>query len=757
MARFPDFEDYAKKGNFADGIKRCDDLLVKSPNDVRLLTTQLRLMFATDSMDEAQTLLGRILALEPPVQDLQDTMAIEQAVIDSQATAFPPPTTAGPSVSKIWDNAVRGSPTVNQKHDLVATRFERAILDNRTVDAQQALIQLKALQPKNRMVYMAHAAYTQLTSKTNDDLQARLAMGLARKAIKESFDDDKALDCRVPGQIFAVQYSAKDLESIKERAFQDSKQVFDARRGAAKDTSSDITLPVVSASGISGLAEKIEDSKSKFADMVNSNANAGAVQVFAVDTINLFHVSLAEGSRRQPADACFVAISALVRLFELNNNLAYLLHAAFLAETLLQHHEHIYEARLILVYIYMRLDLGSLAMRLFDSLSIKEIQHDTVGHVLFTRLSTIHPHPTAWGKKKRDGMDPLKRTIHALGVYIRCEEKLAETEANVLSTGQTGMIFDLQGLRHSLRTSYSRRLILLEQRRIERLMQGTVDDVDAAATAMGCMVYENWMQTTDNRDFDAAFNHGYNIERVLHRRESSKPPGRESMLVTLAIDYAWCIVNERGFLAGDVTEVSRHLGRMQEEYGILGTEADAQKAAAAAGLTLAECQAGNVAKLIIDACHAVGEDSSNKDVQLNNITSLTKAIEGLDIATLISTSSPLAQGLQPSYLYTDILRTTLLAYRHFHRTSGPTTSAVQELQHLQETCKRAFAAIQKYAVEQQTGIKSSDIRQLMLSADDGVWKSLQDFKGKGRIDAFCEEMATSAREGWEGLGKIRLL
>ena len=95
---------------------------------------------------------------------------------------------------------------------------------------QQTLIQLKALQPRNRVVYMAHAALTQMLSTSNEDLQGRLALGLARKAVTERYDEDQSLDCRVSGQIFAMQRSKKDLENIKNRPFKDSKQVFDALR-----------------------------------------------------------------------------------------------------------------------------------------------------------------------------------------------------------------------------------------------------------------------------------------------------------------------------------------------------------------------------------------------------------------------------------------------------------------------------------------------------------------------------------------------
>ncbi|KAK4561093.1 hypothetical protein LTR86_005048 [Recurvomyces mirabilis] len=754
MARYPTFEEYEKKGNFVDGIKRCDDLLKKTPKDVRLLTTKLQLLHATGRKDDFQVILDELPGLQPPIQDLHDLIAIEQIVVDSQEDVYPRPSTAGPVLSKLWDNAIKTSSSSNQKHELVSMRFERAILANRSIDAQQSLIQLKALQPKNRMVYMAHAAFTQLISKFNDDLQARLAIGLARKAVNEKFDDDKALDCRVPGQIFATQESSKDLESVQGKSFQESKQVLDARRKASKSEAKNGGVASASTQSTSTnssyLQGRIEDSKTKFAALIKSDKSAGTVRSFATEAIDLFQLSRKEGTRRQPADACFVAISALVRLFELSDDAAYLLHAAYLAETLLKHNQHIHEARLILVYLYMRLDLGSQAMRLFDSLSIKEVQHDTVGHALFTRLSSIHPHSTSWSSK--EVMDPLKRTSHALGVYVRCEEKLVDCEAGVLSSGQTGMIFDLQELRDSLRTSWSRRMILLEQRRIERLMKGTVDGKDAAAEAMGPMVCENWLQTKDNRDFDAAFDYSYNVEKVLHDRSGGVLPGKAWILYTLAADCAFSLANAKSALVKNPEDVAKQAQTLKSASK---TSDSSNQSAARSDLTPAERQAGDIACTTIDVLLLNSKATAASDEVSTKLISLTTMVEDLEITTLVKDTETLTSHLQISYIYTDILRTVTLACRHLRPKAGVTLG--KEIQELQDKCKADIAAIQTYAVEQQARIKASEVRQ-MMAKDEGMWKGLNVLgEGGEGIDGFCEAVAKAAKEGWEGIGRIKML
>ena len=419
MARYPTFEEYQERGNFQEGIKRCDDLLKKNANDVQLLTVKLQLLYAAKDEGSIQV-LDQLVSLQPPVQDLRELVAVEEAVVESQSDVFPLPQTAGPEVAKLWENAFKAAgSSVNQKLDLQSLRFSRAIVNNRMADAQQALIQLKVLQPKNRVVYMAHLAVTQLLSTANGDLQSRLALSLARKAVTERFDEDVSLDCRVPGQIFALQGSRKDFEGVGERTFRESKQAYDAlRKAKAPDVNGDSSVPETAdaASVPAGewLASEVQTLKLQFSQLIESSAGVETILSFAANAVRLFHtglMSLAPSRSRAITDACFLAISALVRAFEQTNEARRLLQAAYLAETLLKQNSHIHEARLILVYLYMRLELGSLAMRLFDSLNVKEIQHDTVGHELFIRLSLTHPHSTTL--TKTESFDPTTRTAHA--------------------------------------------------------------------------------------------------------------------------------------------------------------------------------------------------------------------------------------------------------------------------------------------------------------------------------------------------------
>lgn len=753
MARYPTFEEYEAKGNFSDGIKRCDELLKKSNDDVQLLTTKFRLLSASSDeshADQANAVLEKITGLTPSIHDPSNIAAIESAVVGAQANVYPPISTAGPLVAKLWDQAIKATGSMSRTLDLVHERWERAVFDSRVTDMQQTLIQLKAIQPKNRAVYMAHAALTQMISKSNEDLQARLALGLARKAVTEKFDDDKSLDCRVPGQIFAMQRSEKDIESIKERSFKDSKQVFDALRKTSRvEANGATTAPSVpepaSVPATEWLSAEITGLQQKFSQLIEAQASSDAVRSFAVSAIKLFHTTLAAlstNARRSPADACFLAISALVRLHEQTAGLEYLLHAASLAEALLRHNQHIHEARLILVYLYMRLGLGSLAMRLFDSLSVKEIQYDTIGHVLFTRLSLLHPQPTTLNKGET--LDPLRRIANALAFYVRCEDKLAETEVSVLSHGQTGMLFDLQEMRDNLRASLTRRITTLEWRRVARLTKNKCEFNDTSSR-MGPQVIVNWTETKDNRDFDAAFDYGFNVERALHGLERTMP-GKAWVVFSLIADATWSAA------MNDPPMVVELDGTWDVVVNDIKSEVDLQASPSAQasrlGLTAAEYLAGDLAYQTLRTLIAV---RSGEDVAGEHISAITAAVDRLNIDALTAELDPLAQRLLDHYAYTDVLRILIVACTH----AAKQTKLAPQLKQTQDRAKRLIMTLQRHATEQQAQITAPKTRQQM-ARDEDVWQVLQAV-GSAELDGFCSEVAKSAKEGWEGVAKIKLV
>lgn len=734
MARYPTYEEYAKRGAFGEGIKRCDDLLKKSPKDTHLLITKLQLL--CNSNGDWSSVLEQLSAIQPPLTDLRELVPIEACIVEANKNVFPPPLTAGPVVAKLWDTANKLTTKRDDKLDLLSVRFSRAVIDNRVADAQQALIAWKAFQPKDRSAYMAHAAYTQLLSTSKEDMQSRLALGLARKAVTERFDDDKGLDCRVPGQIFAIQKAEKDLEGIRERTFKDSKHVYDAlglSEPVGGDPLNDDTNGTVNTAKLpprEWLNAEVSRLKNEFAQLVEASPAVDKMVEFTTGVVRLLHKALTEldlARNRASADVCFLAVSALVKLYTISKEDSYLLRAAFLTEKLLRHNEHVHEARLVLVYIYMRLQLGSLAMHFFDSLSVKEIQHDTVGHTLFTRLSVIHPSRTSL--PSRDWFDPHERTYKALGMYGRHEDKLSEMEASVLEHGQSGMIFDLNELRGHLCSSLARRLILLEHRRVARL---TGKGFGKNTSEIGPRQLANWTDLKDSRDFNAAFDYGFNIEKALYG-DGDDMVGERWLHYTLAADTASCLA-------------SKQIPLILDSEKLVEVLATGDTNETESGLTTSERLTGEISRHTLALLLA----AKSGTVQQEHIDTLDTAVSALPIASLVSATDTLVEHLIDHYIYTDALRIVISSCKLL--AESKVSIDTKELQNLS---KRLIGQLQNHAQSQIAAIRKSDVQAQLLGGDEGLKEALLLF-GNDSIQEFAEVVVTSAKEGWEGVGRITM-
>lgn len=726
MARYPTFDEYRTKP--AKGIAKCDELLRRLPKDVQLLTVKFELLMHVGEDAEAKAIIDQLLATQPPPNDLSDLAMIEEAVTEQiQADAYPQPLTSGQQMNKLWDNAFKTSNNTNYKLDLQSLRFSQAIFDNRLQDAQQSLIQLKALQPKNRAFYMAHAAVTQLLSASKDDLSSRLALSLARKAVSEKFDEDKSLDCRVPGQIFALQDSEKDLGAIKGRSFATSKQVHDAakRTGspqangeaatAASEESS--TAKIGSPDWLDG---RIVTLKSQFVALSDA-ADESKLYSLAATSAETYRTAVASMDQFRYRHVCtfiFIAISALIWIWESNGNVSTLLQAAFLAEELLRNNQHVHEARVILIHLYMRLDLAASALRHWDALRVKEIQFDTIGHAFLTRLSVMHPHKITTVATKSN--DPATITKNGLAVYHRCEQKLAETEAKVLSNGQTGMIFDLHELRENLRLSLTRRILSLEQRRSARW---SGQPLDMNAIGVTPRLTAQWLDVKDNRDFAAAFNYGYNVERTLHGHDDT----RLWLLYSLVADTAWCLCNDAVPPVKDVAALLEQLPSSSPDE--------------TSNLTAVEIRCGKIVHQVLSQLNTTSPPPTEA------IQSLTDSVSAL--STITSGNNPLNLSLKAYYTHLDTIR---IAHAFSLHTQNP--SATSSLQVLQSKTSEAFTALQNQAKQASSRLQTSHITSALKTSPE-LAAQIQAF-GSDEIEWFGSSVVEAAKSGWAGVGKVKL-
>ncbi|CAD6503993.1 BgTH12-05734 [Blumeria graminis f. sp. triticale] len=107
---------------------------------------------------------------------------------------------------------------------------------------------------------------------------------------------------------------------------------------------------------------------------------------------------------RHPADDLAILASVCLIKLGLHNSdknnecleskkISYMLQATLLLEFTWTHSKHNFQISLLLVRLYSYLGCGSLAMRSYQRLGLKQIQLDTLSYTLFDRISSLHPHP----------------------------------------------------------------------------------------------------------------------------------------------------------------------------------------------------------------------------------------------------------------------------------------------------------------------------------------------------------------------------
>ena len=209
----------------------------------------------------------------------------------------------------------------------------------------------------------------------------------------------------------------------------------------------------------------------------------GLLQGFICNCLRLYRLSLKYDlnlpvSDRLPGDdAALLAAMGLIRLYKTrqrypeHNNA--LLRSIVVLEHLLLRSKHNYDALLILVRLYMFLGAGSLAMERYSRLSIKHLQHATISWVLYTHLSTIHPHPVTISRTNGGGqttIDPGSDMVQALEWHKSASDLCKKSVASMQENGRWSMSLDALTTSTHIESGFSRLLLLVEAKRVARFL-----------------------------------------------------------------------------------------------------------------------------------------------------------------------------------------------------------------------------------------------------------------------------------------------
>ncbi|RKF51363.1 N-terminal acetyltransferase B complex subunit arm1 [Golovinomyces cichoracearum] len=148
-----------------------------------------------------------------------------------------------------------------------------------------------------------------------------------------------------------------------------------------------------------------------------------------------------------------------------------IIQATVLLEYAWTYSKHNFEISLLLIRFYSLLGCGSLALRAYRRLGLKQIQLDTLSYTLLDRISTFHPHPY---DQLIDGITAKNSPVDYLTKQHKLYQKITgQISSNIwlsFQHGSYGSIFEMRKVSERLSSSLSAATCVIEGRRITRLI-----------------------------------------------------------------------------------------------------------------------------------------------------------------------------------------------------------------------------------------------------------------------------------------------
>lgn len=126
---------------------------------------------------------------------------------------------------------------------------------------------------------------------------------------------------------------------------------------------------------------------------------------------------------------------------------------------------------LLLVRLYLVLGAGSLAMRAYSKLNLKQVQGETLGYVLLDRISMMHPYP-CHDIMTGDEPVPFDPAIELAKIHQRYrafKTQISRNYMTCLQTGSYGSIFQLIDVQEKLSPSLACVMSVMELRKLIRI------------------------------------------------------------------------------------------------------------------------------------------------------------------------------------------------------------------------------------------------------------------------------------------------
>jgi N-terminal acetyltransferase B complex non-catalytic subunit len=150
----------------------------------------------------------------------------------------------------------------------------------------------------------------------------------------------------------------------------------------------------------------------------------------------------------------------------------YALQAAVLLETAWLHSKYNFQISLMLIQLYNYLGCGSLAMRAYHRLALKQIQLDTLSYTVFDRMSSSHPHASSQSTETSSKQHtPLEHLQKQQRLYKSSRENITKNSWLSFKHGSYNTIFEMREVSEMLSNSMSAAMSVIESRKISRVTE----------------------------------------------------------------------------------------------------------------------------------------------------------------------------------------------------------------------------------------------------------------------------------------------
>lgn len=155
-----------------------------------------------------------------------------------------------------------------------------------------------------------------------------------------------------------------------------------------------------------------------------------------------------------------------------STRVSYMLQAAVLLENAWTHSKSNFQISLILIRLYVYLGCGSLAMRSFQRLVLKQVQLDTLSYILFDRISSFHPHPFTHTPDGTTGSrTPIEQLRKHQRLYKSAQEHVNKNVWLSFKHNSYNSVFEIKEVEETLSRSLARVMSVIESKKVARLME----------------------------------------------------------------------------------------------------------------------------------------------------------------------------------------------------------------------------------------------------------------------------------------------